>query len=135
MFLVGHTSEQSQKVIYMSQPSYNIRLTTYLLGNKLPGKSHKSLGSSAFARHYLRNHWLFSLPRGTKMFQFPRLPQSILYIQTGVNRHNSVRVSPFGHLRIKTYLAVPRSLSQLIASFIGILRQGIHYSRLSNFLR
>ena len=29
-----------QKVIYMSQPPYNIRLTTYLLGNKLPGKSH-----------------------------------------------------------------------------------------------
>ena len=41
-----------QKVIYVSQPLYNIRLTTYLLGNKLPGKSHKGLGSSAFARHY-----------------------------------------------------------------------------------
>ena len=32
------------------------------------------LGSSAFARHYLRNHLLSSLPRGTEMFQFPRLP-------------------------------------------------------------
>ena len=29
------------------------------------------LGFSAFARHYLRNHCLFSLPKGTKMFQFP----------------------------------------------------------------
>ena len=29
------------------------------------------LGSSPFARHYLENHYLFSLPRGTKMFQFP----------------------------------------------------------------
>ena len=58
----------------MSQPLYNIRLTTYLPVNKLPGKSHKGLGSSAFARHYLRNHWLFSLPQGTKMFQFPCLP-------------------------------------------------------------
>ena len=30
------------------------------------------LGSSAFARHYSRNHSLFSLPWGTKMFQFPQ---------------------------------------------------------------
>ena len=29
------------------------------------------LGCSAFARRYLRNHMLFSLPAGTKMFQFP----------------------------------------------------------------
>ena len=29
------------------------------------------LGSSPFARHYLGNHFLFSLPTGTKMFQFP----------------------------------------------------------------
>ena len=40
-----------------------------------------------------------------------------------------------GNLRIKAYLAAPRSLSQLLASFIGILRQGIHSVRLSNFLR
>jgi hypothetical protein len=39
-------------------------------------ESIKGLGSSAFARHYLRNHWLFSLPQGTKMFQFPCLPLS-----------------------------------------------------------
>ena len=31
------------------------------------------LGSSAFARHYQRNHYLFSLPAGTQMFQFPAL--------------------------------------------------------------
>ena len=29
------------------------------------------LGSSPFARHYSGNHCLFSLPAGTKMFQFP----------------------------------------------------------------
>ena len=29
------------------------------------------LGSSPFARHYWGNHILFSLPTGTKMFQFP----------------------------------------------------------------
>ena len=29
------------------------------------------LGSCAFARHYWRNHYLFSLPAGNEMFQFP----------------------------------------------------------------
>jgi len=30
------------------------------------------LGSSRFARRYYGNRYLLSLPRGTKMFQFPR---------------------------------------------------------------
>ena len=34
-------------------------------------RNDSGLGCSAFARHYLRNHILFSLPIGTKMFQFP----------------------------------------------------------------
>jgi hypothetical protein len=38
------------------------------------------------------------------------------------------RVSPFGDLRIKTYLAAPRRFSQLIASFIASWRQGIHHT-------
>ena len=33
--------------------------------------NNAGLGSSPFARHYLGNHFLFSLPAGTKMFQFP----------------------------------------------------------------
>ena len=32
------------------------------------------LASSAFARHYSRNHMLFSLPVGTEMFHFPTFP-------------------------------------------------------------
>ena len=35
------------------------------------------LGSSPFARHYLGNHYLFSLPTGTKMFQFPAFAHHI----------------------------------------------------------
>ena len=35
------------------------------------------LGSSPFARHYWGNHCLFSLPAGTKMFQFPALASCI----------------------------------------------------------
>ena len=33
--------------------------------------NNNGLGSSLFARHYLGNHYLFSLPPGTQMFQFP----------------------------------------------------------------
>ena len=35
------------------------------------GRNRKGLGSSPVARHYWGNHILFSLPTGTKMFQFP----------------------------------------------------------------
>ena len=44
------------------------------------------LASSAFARHYSRNHMLFSLPVGTEMFHFPTFPLPALYIQAGVTR-------------------------------------------------
>lgn len=93
------------------------------------------MGCSGFARHYCRNHWLFSLPRGTKMFQFPRFPLLILCVQIRVIRHDSDRVSPFGNLWFKACLAAPQSLSQPTTSFIGNLCQGILYVRLSNFLR
>ena len=43
-----------------------------------------------------------------------------------VIQHNLYGVSPFGHPRVKACLAARRGLSQLAASFIGILSQGIH---------
>ncbi len=55
-------------------------------------------------------------------------------LQIRVTRYDPSRVSPFGHPRFKAYLAAPRGLSQPITSFIGILRQGIHYVRFCNFL-
>jgi len=70
-----------------------------------------------------------------RCFSSPACRYPILWIQIGATGHDSSEVSPFGHLRIKAYLAAPRSLSQLVASFVGIFRQGIHYVRLSNFLR
>ena len=41
---------------------------------RTPECTHSGLGSSAFARRYLGNHSLFSLPTGTEMFQFPAFP-------------------------------------------------------------
>ena len=84
-----------------SQPHLRIRLKTYLPSNKLLGKNVKGLGSSSFARHYSRNHYLFSIPRPTKMFQFSRFPPNSLYIQEQVTRNNSSWVAPFRNSRIK----------------------------------
>ena len=86
-------------VISISQPSQAIRLSTYLpCGRRL-----KSLDSSGFARRYFRNHWLFSLPQGTKMFQFPWFPLHTLYIQVRVHGNDSMWVSPFRNLWLKIY--------------------------------
>ncbi len=49
------------------------------------------LASSAFARHYSRNHMLFSLPVGTEMFHFPTFPPHTLYIQMRVTAHDDGR--------------------------------------------
>src|SRR5215217_9222452 len=49
------------------------------------------------------------------MFQFSPLAPPRLCIQRGVTRHDSRRVSPFGHLRINAYVRLPedyRSLSR-----------------------
>ena len=84
------------------------------------------LASSAFARHYSRNHMLFSLPDGTEMFHFPSFPLLTLYIQVRVTGHESSRVTPFGNPRITARLPAPRGLSQAPTSFIGSWCQDIH---------
>ena len=52
------------------------------------------LAPYAFARHYSRNHYLFSLPVGTEMFHFPTFLPDRLYIQRPVTHHNSMPGSP-----------------------------------------
>ncbi len=69
---------------------------------------------------------LFSFPRGTEMFQFPRFPPLVLCVQTRVTPHDGCGVSPFGHPRIEAWSAAPRGFSQPPTSFIGFRRQGIH---------
>ena len=87
------------------------------------GRNRAGLGSSPFARHYLGNHILFSLPAGTKMFQFPALAPA--------HRTCGCRaVSPTG-CPIQTPAdhrshAPTRGFSQLAASFIAFRSPGIH---------
>ncbi len=52
---------------------------------------------------------ILSFPRGTKMFQFPRLPLATLYIQVGVTGHDPGRVAPFGYPWIKACRRLPRA--------------------------
>ena len=56
-----------------------------------------------FRSPLLRESRLFSLPRGTEMFQFPRFPPTALCVQAGVTGHDPSRVSPFGGPRIKAW--------------------------------
>ena len=76
-------------------------------------KRPKPLGFGLFPVRspLLRESLLFSLPTGTKMFQFPAFA-----FRTGRNdRPSACRVFPFGHLRIKGCLHLPaafRSLSR-----------------------
>ena len=69
------------------------------------------LGCSPFARHYWGNHYLFSLPAGTKMFQFPAFASLLRKDDWPSAR----RVVPFGNHRVKGYLLLTgayRSLSR-----------------------
>ena len=81
-----------------------------------PPRSRNSagLGSTPFARHYLGHHILFSLPPGTKMFQFPGFAP----IPGMGDGPSARRVAPFGNpwvtgrLHLTTaYRSLPRPSS------------------------
>ena len=67
----------------------------------------------------LRESLLLSVPRGTEMFQFPRLPLLALCVQTRVTGHDPSLVSQFGHPRFNACLTAHRGFSQPATSFIG----------------
>ena len=122
-----------QKVIYMSQPLYKHSSTNLFELCSLKVYKVWAVADSLATTTAIVVYFLFLAL--LRCFSSGGYLHHILYIQICVTRHDSSRVSPFGHLRIKAYLAAPRSFSQLIASFIGIVRQGILCVRLSNFLR
>ena len=72
------------------------------------------LGSSPFARHYWGNHYLFSLPRGTKMFQFPRLA-------SGMIRIGGLQPPGLSHSEIRESMAIC-AYPRLIAAYHVLLR-------------
>jgi hypothetical protein len=69
------------------------------------------LGCSAFARHYLRNHYCFLFLRVLRCFSSPGSPHA----RKRGTKSSIWWVAPFGYLRIAVYLQLPvafRSLSR-----------------------
>lgn len=82
---------------------------------RTPGCTHPGLGSSAFARRYLRNRCFFLFLRLLRCFSSPG---SLPYVMDSRTSDGGLlrRVSPFRYLRIDGYLLLPeafRSLSRL----------------------
>ena len=67
------------------------------------------LGFCAFARHYSRNHFLFSSPKGNEMFQFPSFAFHLKWNDTA----SLCRVAPFGNPGINGYLHLTRAFRSL----------------------
>ena len=82
-----------------------------------PSAYAPGLGSSAFARHYSRNSFLFL--RLLRCFSSPGSPR--LRDDDGSRR----RVSPFGHHRLSRLHTTRLRFSQCTTSFFGTRRQGI----------
>ena len=99
------------------------------------GRSARRFGLFPVRSPLLGESRLISLPLGTEMFQFPRLPPPRLCVRRGVPGLWSRRVRPFGDPRVWRACAPNRGLSQLVTSFVGFLCQGIHRVRLPSSLR
>ena len=107
------------RIITFYDVTFQILLLTLQVPRRGPTtpamRCHKAgLGSSPVARHYWGNHCLFSLPRGTKMFQFPRLASCIrrmTVLQTAGLSHSEIPGS-------KVICTYPR----LIAAYHVLLR-------------
>ena len=69
--------------------------------------NNTGLGSSAFARHYLRNHFYFLLLWVLRCFSSPRSPP------LRDDRPSACRVAPFGYPGINGYLRLPRAFRSL----------------------
>ncbi len=89
--------------------------------------SHRyGLASSAFARHYSRNHYCFLFLRVLRCFTSPRSLHTPYTFRCRSLPITGSGVPPFGHPRIKVRLSTPRGLSQIPTSFFGSSCQGIH---------
>ena len=86
------------------------------------------MASSAFARHYLRNHGCFLFLWVLRCFTSPRsLQLPYVFRQRSPDiTPVSFEVSLFGDPRIEARLPAPRGLSQVTTSFIGSWCLGIH---------
>jgi len=138
---LGATRRQNGVFVYgavtlSGRPFHAVPLTPFrpsFCGPATPDSPFESpgLGSSAFARHYLRNHCCFLFLRVLRWFTSPgSLPAPMDSVRNNRCSHrlgSPIRKSPDHRL-----LAPPRGLSQLATSFFAYLRLGIHTHALSS---
>jgi hypothetical protein len=93
-------------------------------------KNLKGLGSTSFARHYSRYRYLLSFPQPTKMFQFSWFPSISPMCSETSDMRLIMPGFPIRTFPDQSLLTAPRDLSQSSTSFIGNIRQGIHYCAL-----
>ena len=79
---------------------------------RTPGCSHPGLGSSAFARRYLRNRCYFLFLRLLRCFSSPGSLRMTMDSSYGAWAF-PMRVSPFGDLRISAYVRLPEAFRSL----------------------
>ena len=79
---------------------------------RTPECTHSGLGSSAFARRYLRNRVFFLFLRVLRCFSSPGSLHEAMYLL-----HDTMGlpwwVSPFGYLRIVAYVQLPEAFRSL----------------------
>ena len=93
----------------------SVNLPESCMRSMTPACTHAGLGSSAFARRYLRNRCFFLFLRVLRCFSSPGSPPYVMDWRMDT-RGFLVWVSPFRNLRINGYLLLPeayRSLSRL----------------------
>jgi hypothetical protein len=84
-------------------------------GSRNPGKtSPPGLGSSAFARHYSRNHSRFLFLGLLRCFTSPRLASPDYEFIRSITRSYPGWVVPFGDPRIKACLRLPVAYRNLL---------------------
>ena len=90
-----------------------------LFSKQLPLAPHTLMGSSAFARHYLRNHYCFLFLQVLRCFSSPGCHPCgyVVFNYMGCPIRTSTDQRSF---------APPRSFSQLTTSFVVSESQGIH---------
>ncbi len=109
------TTSGSKSYVYgiltlYDRPSQTVRLASLPTRVVLQPRSCRDmagLGSSAFARHYLRNHCYFLLLWVLRCFSSPRSPP------LRDDHSSSGRVAPFGHPRIAMCVPFPADFRSL----------------------
>ena len=129
--LLGNTTWRSITFAYGALTLYGARFHNASARNRLVNSmralSHSRVGPTTPMQHrrqavplhrfrlfpfrspLLGESRLFSFPRGTEMFQFPRCPLRTLCIQVRVIRVSPDGVPPFGDIRITVCYQLPGS--------------------------